>query len=434
MGFPGESNYWLEGTGPAEAATETSGALPIKVDVVIVGAGYTGLTAALHLARAGRDVAVFEAGGIGFGASSRNGGMVGPGLHKLGIAGLVDAYGEEGAVAILGEGLHALDHLEAFVADEGIECDLVLTGRFRGARSHAHYEASGRECDWLATKIGLPTHHVTRADQRAEIGSDFYRGGVVYERDGGVHPRKLLEGIAVRAVAAGVRIFAPCAVTGHAKDRDGVTLRTARGTLQARDLVLATNGYSDRRSNALNRRIIPLETGACALGPLSPAQMAELTPKGRMHGETGRVFMWYRPTPDGRSFIFGGRFGAGGMDHATREAAFRKSICRVFPQLESAPISHVWSGLIAYTADHSPHLGHLDGVWMAGGYCGSGVTRGIYFGAKLARRMLKQPDADTAFDALRFKPIPFRPFAKLGAGLMVRKYQMQDARDLRTRE
>ncbi len=431
MSFPGESIYWHEGAGPAPG-TETNP--PAKVDVAIVGAGYTGLSAALHLARAGRHVAVLDAESVGFGASSRNGGMVGPGLHKLGISGLINAYGENRAVALLREGLNAVDHLEAFIAAENINCDLVLTGRFRGARTALQYDALLRECDWLRARIALPTHPVTRAEQRSEIGSDFYRGGVVYERDGGVHPRKLLLGLAERATGAGVQIIAPCAVTAMQQETTGTTLHTTGGSVAAREVVLATNGYSDRRSPAMNARVVPLETGACAVGPLTPAQMAELSPKGRMHGESGRVFMWYRPTPDGRSFIFGGRSGAGNMTPDARRRAYMNAICRVYPQLETAPISHYWSGLIAMTVDHSPHLGHHDGIWMAGGYNGSGVTRSLYFGTKLARRMLGEADADTAFDSLPFKRVPFRPLAPWVASMLVRWYQMQDDRELKARD
>ncbi len=430
MSFPGEKIYWLEGAGPVP---DTASHPPAKVDVAIVGAGYTGLSVALHLARAGRSVAVFDAEAVGFGASSRNGGMIGPGLHKLGISGLIKAYGEERAVALLREGLNAVDHLEAFIGAENIDCDLALTGRFRGARTEAQYDALLRECDWLRAKIDLPSYPVPRAEQRSEIGSDFYRGGVVYARDGGVHPRKMLLGLAARAVEAGAQIIAPCAVTGIQQDRARKVLNTTGGKVETREVVLATNGYSDRRSAALNRRIVPLETGVCAVGPLSPEQMADLSPKGRMHGESGRVFMWYRPTPDGRSFIFGGRFGAGNVSPQARERAYRSAICRVYPQLRDAPISHVWSGLIAMTADHSPHFGHYDGVWMAGGYNGSGVTRSLYFGTKLARRMLGEADADTAFDSLPFKPQPFRTFAPWGASMLVRWYQMQDDRELKAR-
>ncbi len=432
MPFPGERIYWHDhSVQPPDHGTPD---IPDHVDVAVVGGGFTGLSVALHLARGGRKVALFEAASLGYGASSRNGGMIGPGLHKLGITGLRKAYGEDRAKEILREGLHALDHLEDFVTSEQIDCDLHLTGRFRGARTPAQYEASARECDWLSKNINLPCHVVPAADQHTEIGSDFYCGGNVYHRDGGVNPRKLVAGLTRRALDAGVTIFAPCAVTGINREAKGLSVRTDLGTLTTREVVLATNGYSDGRTRALSRRIVPIETGASAIGPLSPGLMAELSPKLRMHGETGRVFMWYRPTPDGRSLIFGGRFGAGGMPLEARQKAFRHAITRVFPQLHGSPFSHVWSGQIAYTKDHSPHLGHHDGVWMAGGYCGSGVTRSLYFGTKLARRMLGEAQAGTAFDDLPFSPVPFRPLAPMGADLLARWYQMQDARDLKARD
>lgn len=427
-----ERIYWLDTC--AAALPRSEGALPKRVDVAVVGAGYTGITTALHLARAGRSVAVFDAVAIGHGASSRNGGLVGPGLHKLGITGLTRQYGETQAAAILREGLHALDHFEEMVRTEDLDCDFQLRGRFRGARTRAHYEASARECDWLRRHVGLPTDMVPQSDQRAEIGSDFYRGGVVYHRDGGVHPRKLVVALARRAAEAGVVFFAPCAVSGLRREGGRVTLRTVRGTLEAAQVVMATNGYADRRTMAMHRRVVPIRTSAAACGPLDADVMAELSPKARVHGESGRVFMWYRPTPDGRSFIFGGRFGGQGAAPAARLAAIRGSALRVFPQLADAPFSHVWSGYVAYTPDHSPHLGHEDGVWLAGGYCGSGVTRSIYFAAKLASRILGEPEAETAFDALPFRPVPFKPFSGLGAAMLTRWYAMQDSHDLKDRD
>ncbi|MDX2483093.1 MAG: FAD-binding oxidoreductase, partial [Pseudodonghicola sp.] len=130
--------------------------LPEKTDIAVIGAGFTGLSVALHLARAGRDVTVFDAGGIGAGASSRNGGMVGPSFHKLGSAGLLARYGEQKTLGILREGLLALDFFEEFVKREDLACDLKMQGRFRGARTRADYESTARECEWLGKNLGLP--------------------------------------------------------------------------------------------------------------------------------------------------------------------------------------------------------------------------------------------------------------------------------------
>jgi glycine/D-amino acid oxidase-like deaminating enzyme len=183
----------------------------------------------------------------------------------------------------------------------------------------------------------------------------------------------------------------------------------------------------------MHSRVVQIETGAVATEEISEPLMAELSPKGRMFGESGRIFMWYRPTSDGKRFIFGGRMGGPGCSAEERAAATKRAILRVFPQLEDVGISHAWSGDVAYTPDHAPHLGFEDGVWLAGGYCGSGVTRSLYFGAKLARRILGEKDAGTAFDDLPFAKVPFKPFSRMAAELMTRWWSWQDARDLRRR-
>ncbi|MEH6832802.1 MAG: FAD-dependent oxidoreductase, partial [Sulfitobacter sp.] len=192
--------------------------IPKQTDIAVVGAGYTGLSVALHLARAGRDVTVFEADGIGAGCSSRNGGMVGPSFHKLGSAGLLSRYGSDKTLGILGEGLRALDYFEEFVQNETLDCDLQMRGRFRGARTVADYDSMARECDWLGKNLGLPFDMIPQTDQRSEIGSDFYKGGVLYHRDGGIHPRKLVLSLAHAAEAAGVRIITNCPVRNIRKE------------------------------------------------------------------------------------------------------------------------------------------------------------------------------------------------------------------------
>ncbi|QBF32527.1 FAD-binding oxidoreductase [Thalassococcus sp. S3] len=427
-----QSVYWDEEV--LHIGIAAASALPKTVDIAIIGGGYTGMATAIHLARAGRQVAVFEAGEIGTGCSARNGGMVGPSFHKLGTQGLIARYGETKTLALLREGLNALDYFEDFLREENLDCDFRLAGRFRGSRTQADYEVQAREGDWLKQNLGLPFDMIPKSEQRSEIGSDFYKGGGVYHRDGGVQPRTLLAALARCAEKAGALLFPNCAVENMQKDREGTILKTRAGQVTATEVVVATNAYSDRRTSAMHKRIVRIDTGAVATEPLAPELMRELSPKGRTFGESGRIFMWFRPTPDMRRFIFGGRMGRPGGDAQQRANAVRASMLRVFPQLDHVGFSHVWSGNVAYTGDHAPHIGREDGVWLAGGYCGSGVTRSVYFGMKLARKILGQRHSDTAFDDLPFSPLPFRPFAEFGAKVLTKWYVWQDARDLRSRQ
>ncbi|MDQ2094556.1 NAD(P)/FAD-dependent oxidoreductase [Rhodalgimonas zhirmunskyi] len=422
-----EQIYW-QADDTDEIATANA---PDRADVAVIGAGYTGLSTALNLARAGRHVVVFDAGGIGAGCSSRNGGMVGPSFHKLGSAGLIARYGEDKTLAIMREGVHALDYFEEFVAQNALDCDLQMRGRFRGARTVADYDAMARETDWLSRNIGLQVSMIERAEQHSEIGSDFYVGGAVYQRDGGIHPRKLVIALAQAARAAGVQIVTNCPVSNMRRDGGATTLQTPLGNVTAKEVVVATNAYADRRTPAMRNRIVPIRTAAVATEELSPQLMDSLTPKKRMFGESGRIFMWFRPSPDGRRFIFGGRIGRPGGPIEAQQKAFGQSVRRVFPQLSDVNFSHVWSGNVAYTPDHSPHVCFEDGVWLAGGYCGSGVTRSVYFGMKLARKILQEPGGETAFDDLPFQPVPFKPFSGRAASLLTKWYAHLDAQDLR---
>ena len=425
-------NYWRDGR---EAYVPRAHPRPETVDVAVVGSGFTGLRLALELARGGRSVAVLEAEDIGHGASSRNGGMVGPSFHKLGMAGLTAHYRAERAAAIMAEGMTALDDFEAFLAAEGIDCGLTMAGRFRGAPTAASYEATARECERLEKAVGLPYEMVPRARQQDQIGSDFYRGGVVYLRDGMIQPRMLVEALARRAEDAGAMLFERTPVSGLTRDAGGVALRLPDGVMRAREVVMATNGYGAAQATApLGPRVVPILTGVAATEPLSANLMGELTPQGRAFGENRRVFMWFRPTPDNSRFIFGGRIGPMRAGAARRARAVRAAATRVFPQLEGVNFSHLWTGKIAYTQDHAPHLGRIDGVWYAGGYCGSGVTRSLYFARKLALKILERPGAETAFDGLDFPRIPFRPFAPLVAAAVTRWSALRDVIDDRRRD
>jgi glycine/D-amino acid oxidase-like deaminating enzyme len=396
--------YWKSGVQPLPADEEL---LPKDCDVVIVGAGFTGLTTALLLARAGRSVLVLDSHEIGHGCSGRSGGMCGPSFHKLGHSGLIKQYGETKAWALMQEGLNTFEHFVSFIKDEQLDCDLQMAGRFRGAASAKDFDNLCATSELLSQKIGLKYHAVERKNQGEEIGTDLYHGGVVYERDAGVHPYKLTLELARKAREAGVRILEHHKVEGVRADTPQKQVLVKGANITTKDIVIATNGYTGPEFQSLRRRLIPVTSGVVATPDLGPEKIRELTPKLRMHGGTHRLVFWYRPTPDGRRMIFGGRV----MDPHNRPkriSADLMSMARtVFPQLHGIDVEYCWHGQVAYTFDHAPHLGQIDGLHYAMGYCGSGVTRSIYFAHQLSRKILRQGECDTIYDDLMFNSKPF---------------------------
>ena len=381
--------------------------LPAKVDVAIIGAGYTGLNAALVLARAGLNVAVFEAQKFGAGASARNGGMVGPSFHKLGVSGMRRQFGEAIANGILVESIGFVDRLEAFLKAENIEADFKRTGRLLGARRPADLERYRKMLDTLQNACNVQGHIVAKPDMRGEIGSDHYVGGLVFPTDGGLNPAKYLAGLARRVQEAGAVIYPETPVEALSRDSTGHRLGTPRGTVLADEVAICTNGYTGKQFGAFHRRILPLRSAILATEELPAAQMAELMPKQRMYGDSRRLVAYYRPSPDGKRLLFGGR--AVGLTErpAANERLLRHMMLEVFPQLKATPTTHIWSGLVAYSFSHAPHIGKLDGLHFAMGYVGSGVARASYFGTKLGHKILGNEEAGrTSFDELTFKTKP----------------------------
>lgn len=398
-----DSSYWLDDLPPPPATQRE----PLsEVDVAIIGSGYTGLNAAIETARGGRTTLVLDSQDPGWGCSTRNGGQIStsikPSLKKLSAK-----YGGDRARAIRGEGETALQWIEDFVTSEGIDCDFRRKGRYHAAHTPDHYEEIAREADVLRRDEAVEAHVVPKAEQRTELGSDVYHGGVVYSRHASLNPAKYHRGLLSLALAAGAHVVGRCAVTGLERNTGGFVLTTEKGPVRARDVIVATNGYTTGLTPWLQRRVIPIGSYIIATEPLPADLMTELFPTDRIASDTCKVIYYYRSSPDGRRVLFGGRVSANETNTTISGPKLFADMCRIFPQLKPYQVTHSWMGRVAYTFDELAHTGVHDGVHYAMGYCGSGVSMASYLGKRLGQKVLGLAEGQTALDGLNN---PTRPF------------------------
>ena len=377
------------------------------VDIAIVGAGYTGLAAARHLARVGATVAVLERERIGFGASSRNGGQVLTGF-KVGPAALVARYGERRARELFDRSRDSIERVEALIAQESIDCEYERVGHLQAAWKRSHFEAFRDERELLSRVFHHRVELVSRADQRTELGSGVYHGLLVDEGSRALNPARYAAGLAGAATRAGARVVTGVGVTRLAKSGSRWIVSTTDGDVEARDVLLATNGYTNGAAPALQRRLVPIGSYIIATEPLSAAEAASVLPRGRVVFDSKHYLYYFRLTSD-RRLLFGGRaeFSRPGPETTRRAAAIlRSGLVKIFPELAAKAIEYAWGGNVAFTRDQMPRAGKLDGMYFAGGYCGHGIAMATYLGELVARRMAGEPIEHPLFDDL-FAPIPF---------------------------
>jgi glycine/D-amino acid oxidase-like deaminating enzyme len=378
--------------------------LPARTDVLVIGGGYTGLSAARETAAAGLTTCVLEAGSIGTGCSGRNGGQVAYSL-KPSFAKLRSLYGAERAFAICREGFESLDYLRALCRE--LDCDWRECGCFFGAHTPRHFERMAYEARHQPAGLEQRISVVPKAEQREEIGSEFYHGGCVYHDDASVDPMKLLLGLLDRARRAGAAVLEECAAQAIRRTRAGFEVSTSRGTVEARKILIATNGYSGPSSAWHRRRVIPIGSYQITTEPLGQERVRSLIPRGRNMVDSRRVVVYFRPSLDGERIIFGGRAALGERDPLACVPRLRGMLAQIFPELRKVGLDYAWAGWVAYTFDTLPHLGCRDDIYYCMGYCGQGVPLAPYLGMKIGRRMAGLQQADTALDDLVF---PTRPY------------------------
>ncbi|MCC7360398.1 MAG: FAD-binding oxidoreductase [Anaerolineales bacterium] len=403
-----EANYWLDTVDMPVPDWERP--LPARADVAVIGAGFTGLSAARVLAKRGVSVVVLDAESIGWGASSRNGGMVLTGL-KVGAAELIQRYGRDLARRLFAASLAAIDTVERLVAEEQIACNFARTGHLEVAAKPAHYAGFQRSAEAIEREFGHPARLLPRADLAAEIASDRYFGGLVDAVSAGVNPARYLAGLARAAQRAGAQLFEQARVTTLERSGPAYRLTTARGPLEAAQVLIATSGYTGRAmqplARPLTRRLVPIGSYIIATAPLAPDLAQALIPRGRMVFDSKNFLAYYRLTPDHR-MLFGGRARFLPESPATvlqSAAILRRAMVQVFPHLASAEIAYAWGGTLDFAFDLMPHAGRQDGVWYSLGYAGHGVALATYLGTLLGD-VIAGETRDNPFAELPFPGAP----------------------------
>jgi len=414
--------YWWEAAPVRPLPTQP---LATQADVVIVGAGYAGLTAGLTLARAGRSVVVLDKMNPGEGASSRNGGIT-SGNIRLSYAELVRKHGEARAIAIEAEGKAAREFIYDFIRTEGLNCDFSLTGRFYGAIGKEQYDTMARGAEKLQKTLGIESYAVPHAEQRQYLGTDHYRGGSVRMDIGGLHPGKYHAEILRVTLAAGVTVHSDTAVKSITRDNAGFRVETSAGTIAGRQVLVCTNGYTDGANPWLRRRLVPIRSRIIATEELPPELMAQLMPRRMMCGEAKVLGYYYRPSPDGKRILLGGRDASQSGDPAAPTLMLRDGLINLFPELEDVKISHSWFGNVAMHRDMLPRIFEHNGLTYATGFCGSGVVWAPWIGSRAAHKLLGDDQRKSAFDFRPMSAIPLYAGKPYFMPALIQLYRLQD--------
>lgn len=394
--------------------------IPEKVDVAIIGGGYTGLSAALTLAKRGVKVVVLEAKTFGWGASSRNGGMTLTGL-KVSMQSVIKKYGRELARELFQCSLDSVDTVEQIVKEENINCGFARTGHLLAANKPNHFEALKDEVDFMAREFNHQVHLVPSKDLRGEIGTDIYHGALVDDVSAGLNPAQFVAGLAGAAERAGAMLCARARVNRLGRSLNRFIVETERGSLTAESVFVATSGYTGNVTKKLQKKIIPIGSFIIATEKLSDMLAHELSPKNRMIFDYKHYLNYFRLW-DNR-LIFGGRaafFPENENTIAQSGEILRREMIQVFPQLKDVKVEYVWGGTLDFAFDMMTHVGEMDGIYYSLGYAGHGVAMGTHLGKTVAEAILNGNIKDHPFAKFVFPNAPlglydgrpwFLPFA-----------------------
>ena len=421
--FP--ASLWAATASPAPDYARITGAE--NCDVAVIGAGFTGLSSAIHLARLGRKVIVLEAVEPGWGASGRNGGQVITGL-KHNPDDLKETFGPVMGERIAQSMGSAAELVFSLIDKYRIDCHANRSGWIQAAHGPKAYDdlVVPRCRQWQAR--GIDARLLDRAETARMIGSDpqAYHGGWFDPRGGTLQPLSYARGLASAAMAEGAKVCAESKVKALAREGDQWIVKLAQGDVRAQQVIVATNAYTGPLWGHLERTIIPVSSFQIATHPLDAATRQRILPGGQGVADTRRLLLYFRLDDQGR-FVMGGRSPVDDNPAKSDAVPLQAAITRIFPKLDASEIDYVWSGKVAITRDSLPHLHVLaPGLIAALGCNGRGVAMCTMMGKIISDLASGTAPADLAFPVTAPNPFALHEFRKIGVFAMSQYYRLLD--------
>lgn len=400
-------SFWTDTIAPFEGRSD---ALPAKADVVVVGGGFTGLSAARALAQRGAKVVVLEAGVVAAEASGRNGGHVNNGL-AVDYATIAARVGSQQAAAWYRAYDDAVDTVERIVRDEAIDCDFRRGGKLKLASRPAHYEQLARGFEQLRREADPEVELVPPQRVQDEIGSDRFAGGLLFRKSAQMHMGRFGRGLADAAAERGALIYDHTPVERLQRVRGQAhRVHTRRGTIEAGQVLLATGATRIGSFSSFSfwrRRIVPIGSFIIVTEPLDAGRAQALLPQRRTYTTTDTLHNYFRLTQDNR-LVFGGRARfalSSPRSDAKSGHVLREQLVGLFPALKDTRIDYCWGGIVDMTQDRLPHAGEKDGLFYSMGYSGHGTQMSVHMGECMARVLA----GDAAANPWRNNPWPAIP-------------------------
>lgn len=380
-----QTPFWVDDHPRPEGLTSE---LPSETDYLVIGSGLTGLSAALRLSSAGETVTVIDAGEIAGGASSINGGMVSPDV-KAGLDTVYAVYGPRIGHEMWASTVRSIELVRDYATRPGIDALTHDSGMAALGRGAKKLKAFDRSVEWYRKKFNVNWEVMDARDIGAVVGGDSFNVALFVPEGFGVHPARLAFGLAREVFREGARLVERCAAVSMERTGTGLRVETSKGRIDAREVILATNGYTTREpSKEMARLIVPIGSYIVVTEPLGEERAGNIFPSGAMTYTRKRLLHYMRRTHDHRILLGGRRSLHTGLDLEESAADLRAAMVDYWPDLEDVAITHVWGGKLGIPFDLIPHIGRVDGAWYAMGYAGHGVGLSCQLGYELAGMLL----------------------------------------------